>query len=1011
MAWSGVVAPHMRRNLTRWCVLACALSVLSLPAAGAAAARAGDARGLALETQFRLPELRHNAFRGKDGAPNGVRALAQTSDGFLWVGTETGLYRFDGVRFDASWNERLPSPSVWSLYADANGDLWIGYLFGGVSRLHQGELTYFPPGGIPSGAVRQFIKTPDGTLWVATTAGLARFDGERWIRVGTAVGYSEERPMLLTIVDSRLEVITATAAFDRDSTDGHFSPISRSGALARRFGMPPGSTWSPTGDTEDLQYEPAQSLVDAAGYFWHSVPGALARVRWSPPPNPQPTEELFTVANGLSGEVEALLQDREGNVWVGTMGGLDRFSVAPLHRLSAAENIYLPFLIGEQDGELLLGRFFGPTTLVSHGLRGLRAQPAMGVGVTAATRTRDGAVWTAGMDGLVRHTHGESSQVPPPPMALPALEAMNTSLYQAIAEGPDGDIWLSIATEGLFRLQHGEWSRQGSQTGLPEGPPTRLLADDQGRLWMTYPHNRVILRDGAGVTSYSAGDGLDVGNVLGIAVHRGHVWLSGDHSFATLIGNRFVTVTGRGGERFAYGTGIVESADGELWINGARGIYRVSRDDIAGLLAGTRHEIPFELFDWRDGLTGASVVIRPAPTVLEAADGRLWFSRQNGVWWINPSQPGQNEAPTLVWIESVTGNKSRYVPEADRIDTDLPHNIRIDYTAPVLGNPERVSFKYRLAGVDTDWQEAGTRRQAYYSNLPPGKHRFEVVAANEDGRWSEQKAVLEFRVAAAFYQTVWFRAILVIPIVLFLVLAIVMRTEQIKARIRQQIAARTFERERIARDLHDTLLQGVQSLLFRINTWAKDKSLPGELRGEIHDVAEQARGMIIEGRDRIVLLRNGDKMDSDLMATLADLASERPPTEMPSLEIVAKGESRPLNCEAHQQLVDIAREAVRNAIQHARCRRIQVTAEFRPRSVTLTVADDGCGIAPGVLQEENSVGHFGILGMRERASHLAADFRLGPNGRSGVKVSVQVPAEIAFAGASRRAWWRFSASQ
>jgi signal transduction histidine kinase/ligand-binding sensor domain-containing protein len=968
----------------------------------------GDTPAVALETQFRLSELRHNAFRGKDGAPNGVKALAQTSDGFLWVGTETGLYRFDGARFDASWNERLPSPSIWSLYADGSGDLWIGYLFGGVSRLRQGELTNFAPDEIPPGSVRQIIKTPDGILWVATTGGLARFDGDRWVRIDAAVGYSAERPLLLAVFDARLEVITATAAFVRDDTDGHFSRLSRSEALARRFGMPADSTWSPTDGTADLQYEPAQSIVDAAGYFWHSVPGALARVRWSAPPDPRPAEELFTVANGLSGEVEALLQDREGNVWVGTMGGLDRFSVAPLHRLGAADNIYLPFPLGEQDGELLLGRFIGPTALIRHGVR---AQPAMGVGVTAATRTRDGALWTAGIDGLVRHLHGESILVPSPPMAAPALAAMSSSLYQAIAEGPDGDMWLSIATQGLFRLEQGEWHMQGSQTGLPEGPATRLLADDKSRLWMTYPHNRVILRDGTSVISYSAADGLDVGNVLGVAVHGGHVWVGGDHGLATLIGNRFVTVTGRGGERFAYGSGIVESTDGELWVNGARGIYRISKDNVAGLLAGARHEIAFELYDWRDGLNGAAEVIRPAPTVLEGADGRIWFSRQNGVWWVNPYQPVRNEAPTLVWIESVIGNKSRYVPAADRIDADLPHNIRIDYTAPVLGNPERVNFKYRLAGVDTEWQEAGTRRQAYYSNLPPGEHRFEVVAANEAGRWSEQKAVLRFRVAAAFYQTVWFRAVLVIPVALLLLLAIVMRTEQIKARIRQQIAARTFERERIARDLHDTLLQGVQSLLFRINTWAKNKSLPGELRGEIREVAEQARGMVIEGRDRIVLLRNGDKMDSDLMATLADLANARPATDIPSLEIVTRGESRSLNCEAHQQLVDIAREAVRNAIQHARCQRIQVTVDFRPRSVTLTVADDGCGIAPEVLEEGNSSEHFGILGMRERASHLAAGFSVGPNGRSGVKVSVQVPAEIAFAGVARRAWWRIRAFQ
>jgi signal transduction histidine kinase/ligand-binding sensor domain-containing protein len=986
--------------LTRCYILFCTLTVFSLPATGGAS-RAGDASMHVLDRQFGLPELRHTAFRAKDGAPNGVRALAQTPDGFLWVGTETGLYRFDGVRFDSTVGERLPNASIWALYADVRGDLWIGYLFGGVSRLHQGELTHFPPDSIPAGSVHQFLGTPDGALWVATTGGLARFDGRRWQKMDSSSGYSEERALSLAVAASRLEVLTPTAAFARDNASGEFLPIARSQALARLFATPVDSAWSPAGGTLDLESEPEQSMVDSSGAWWHSAPGALARVRWSPAPNPQATEELFTIEDGLSGEVESVLQDREGNVWAGTMGGLDRFSVALLHRLNIPDKTYLPFLIGEQEGELLVGNFTGSTLRVGHSIR---ADTTAGFEVTAATTTRDGAWWTAGMDGIVRHFHGEALKIAPPPAATAALNAMTTSLYQAIAVEPGGDLWVSIATRGLYRREHGEWQVQGPQTGMPEGPATRLLVDEGGRLWITYPNNRVIVRYGPRVVSYGEADGLHVGNVVGVAVHGHHVWVAGDQGVATLIGEHFVAVKGRGGERFAFGGAVIETDDGELWINGARGIYRLSKDSVNIALSAKPHEVPFELFDWRDGLGSAAVVVRPFPTAFAGADGRLWFSRQNGVWWIDPHQRIQQGAATLVSIEAVTSADATYLPRGQRVDAELPRNLRIDYTAPVLRDPERVNFRYRLTGVDAAWQEAGMRRQAYYTNLSPGEHRFELRAENGAGNWSD-KAVLTFRVAAAFYQTVWFRSMVVLLVTLLLVLTVIVRTEQIKARIRQHIAARTYERERIARDLHDTLLQGVQSLVLRTNIWANDRALPGELRAEIREVSEQARAIVVEARDRIVVLRNDDHKDSDLIATLQRMANARPADESPTVEIVTRGVPHPLTNDAYQQLADIAREAVRNAIQHANCRRVRVTVEYHPNSIVLAVADDGCGITPTPLRADRPAGHYGILGMQERAQQLGATFSLGPNGTSGAKVSVHVPAAIAFAGMARAGWF------
>jgi signal transduction histidine kinase len=257
----------------------------------------------------------------------------------------------------------------------------------------------------------------------------------------------------------------------------------------------------------------------------------------------------------------------------------------------------------------------------------------------------------------------------------------------------------------------------------------------------------------------------------------------------------------------------------------------------------------------------------------------------------------------------------------------------------------------------------------------------------------------------ASHETGWFFSLAVLLVIALLGLIAIVRTEQIKARVRQHIAARTYERERIARDLHDTLLQGVQSLLLRTNIWANDRSLPADVRSEIREVSEQAREIVVEARERIVLLRSGDSKQSDLITTLKRMANGRTTNEPPSLEIITRGAPRRLTDDAYRELVDIAREAVRNAIQHAKCQHVRVTVAYYSHSIVLAIADDGYGFTPILLLPQTSAGHYGIVGMQERAQQLGAVFALGPNGTSGIKVSVHVPAEIAFADTACRGGW------
>jgi signal transduction histidine kinase len=252
----------------------------------------------------------------------------------------------------------------------------------------------------------------------------------------------------------------------------------------------------------------------------------------------------------------------------------------------------------------------------------------------------------------------------------------------------------------------------------------------------------------------------------------------------------------------------------------------------------------------------------------------------------------------------------------------------------------------------------------------------------------------------------WFALVGLMLLALVAVLVALLRLEQTRSMVRQQMAARTYERWRIARDLHDTLLPGVQSLLLRIHIWADDPALPGDLRAEIRGVWQQARDILVESRDRIVLLRNRDTTDTDLFATLESVAKTRSANEVPALEVTLKGCPKLLTNDAYHELADIAQEAIRNALQHAHAQRILVTVEYTPRSIALVVADDGCGVPSTLMQQSNAPAHYGIPGMSERARYLNAMFSLGPNEGCGTKVTVCVRGDIAFAERQGSGWSR-----
>jgi signal transduction histidine kinase len=431
-------------------------------------------------------------------------------------------------------------------------------------------------------------------------------------------------------------------------------------------------------------------------------------------------------------------------------------------------------------------------------------------------------------------------------------------------------------------------------------------------------------------------------------------------------------------------------------------VYRIPAGEVSSARADSSHPVGFELFNQQDGLAGPALQIRPGPTMQLGEDGRLWVARLNGISWIDPGHVRRNQVAPVVSIQSLHAAETAYSLTAGLVLPKLTRNLYFDYTAPSLTQPRRVHFRYQLEGFDAGWQDAGTRRQAFYTNLSPGDYRFRVQAVNEDGVWSARDATFDFRIAPAFYQTWWFRVLCGCLALAALWLLYLLRLRQLAVRDR----IRGAERERIARDLHDTLLQGIQGLQLRLQTWAADKTLEPRRRDEMDQVAMRTREMLIDGRDRIIALRRSGAPRIALVAALCAIGEDYASMYPVRFALREDGEPCVLRPEIAAEALDIMREALRNAFVHAAAGSVELAAAWQPGGVCLCVSDDGCGIDEAVLRTGGRAGHWGLPGMRERAARIGAQLDLRRRECGGTDLLLRLPARGASAYFHVRLWRR-----
>jgi signal transduction histidine kinase/ligand-binding sensor domain-containing protein len=928
------------------------------------------------------------SWSGGDGVTLGaIRAMAQDKAGYLWLGTDSGLYRFDGVHFvsaDSVTLAALPRLPVRALFVDTSQRLWIGYSDGGGLYVLDGDRLQHPrqQGGVIA-SVNWIMQDHDGVLWAAHDGGVSRLLNGAWTSMSPSSGLTADPAYHIRSNGDRIYVATAVGLFERRGDGRPFvrNPSAGHGLIRASMIDAAGQNWvtNPITGFQPVPQahigEPAldgrgyRLLADRSGVLWVATVGqGLWQI------GSEGIRGRLTLQNGLRSDgIWSLLEDREGNIWVGTHEGLNRLTrhvVTPLVDLgiTAAVARGTDNTIWASSSEGLIrftvdhGKAPSRTTFPFQGLRPLHAAAS-------------GDVWTASASGFYRFTAGRFTEVRSPSSAP-------FSQVTAVTSDRTGTVWFADARQGLWRSDLGRLSRVQLEQ-LADGRINLLRATGDGTLWIASESGVLISRRPDGATAlYTKKQGLLHDKVLGIWDDPDiGLWVVGSGGLSRLVGPRFVTIDKAHGLPARRITGIAGDTTGGLWLAFTNGIARLDyrEFDRAAHSPGTR--IRLRIVDTSEGLAGVPTSL-DANTATRGADGRLWFVTGRGMTLLDPVRAANRSRSTgPVRVESVVVDGTR-LPAGESVRLAPGTNrVQFDYTAPNLTASDRLSFRYQLEGFDQTWQEAGTTRQAFYTNLEPGDYRFRVQVGSEDFGWQDDSAAWSFSVAPMFYQRPGFYAVGALALAGLLGAAWRVRLRAVKTEFSVVLA----ERARLSRELHDTLLQSMVGIALKVDSIASTSTVA---TAGLIDVRRDIEDSITEARRTIRNMRSGlhPVAPADLITALEDAGARATAGSRARCRIVVSG--APYRCEpgVEGELLRIAQEALANAVRHGRPSQIVIAVTFSQGTVALRVSDNGHGFEDSITPPS----HFGLQTMQERAEHLGGHFSLTTS-QQGTEVLATIP--------------------
>jgi signal transduction histidine kinase/ligand-binding sensor domain-containing protein len=987
-----------------------------------------------------LTQYGHTAWLVRDGHFAGPpSAVTQTKDGFLWIGTDVGLIRFDGVRF-VPWQPpagvHLPDDRIVRLLGASDGSLWIGTA-NGLARWRDRKLVAYER----AGRFGAFLEDRRGMIWAGHTRAvsevppLCRFDrgtfrcfrfadadrlryiaalhedrqGNVWLGGESgACRWRPEKPDCYPI-GSLAALVDRSAVYTlADDLDGNL--LAGTGALGA-WRLTAGR-WQRYPDMPEPEIDSGMMFSDREGGLWIGTAdrGLIRRV--------QGRTDQFTRADGLSGDaVNDIFEDREGNVWVATSSGLDRFRDVKVATLTPREGLLggnIGAVTAARDGSVWAADRRALLHLEKAGISVYGASQGLpGNSATSLLEDSRGRLWVGVDNGLAWRENGRFFQ-----LKMPDGAAMGVARW--IVEDREGDVWVATTqpSRALIHIR-GERvvevlpvERLGGQQSTGKGAGTgaamvaAMVADPRSGLWIGLGSSELELYRNGTFESHGSLGKKQIHSLLPDA--RG-LWVATNQGLSLVRNGKPSTLDTQSGLPCNDLEDIVRAEDGSLWLKTACGLVQIAPGALDSWSEHPGQRVQVRVLDTFDGVQAGRSPFSPRSA--KSLDGRLWFAiEEGGLQVLDPKDMRSNAVPPPVRILRLVADRRTYEPESRLRLPPLTRDVELDYTALSLALPEKVRFRYQLAGAGDHWHDAGTRREAFFTNLKPGSYRFHAVACNNDGVWNEKGATLDFVILPAFYQT---RAFLLLSLA---VLALLARTayrwrlRQVAARLDLQFQERLAERTRIAQDLHDTLLQGFLSASMQLHVVVDELPADTPEKPRLSRVLQMMGQVIEEGRNAVRGLRKPAQEISgmdDLAQSLANVPQELGLKETAGLRIIVEGEPRPLHPLIRDEVYRISREALVNAFRHAEASEIEVEIEIAARALRVLIRDDGRGIDPEVLRSGRE-GHWGLSGMRERAEGMGAGLKVWSRERAGTEIELSVPGGIAFRDqptAGLMEWW------
>ena len=962
-----------------------------------------------------VTQYHFDVWTAENGLPqNIVRGIAQSPDGYLWIATLDGLARFDGVRFtvfNKSNTPQIVSNRFNSMVANHNGDLWLMSEGGTLTRFHLGSFhTLGAEDGLPKNSVRAITGDGSENLWVLAEESILQ--------------WNEKSEQLVNITPSNLKIHFEPLLWDNagfwgwDDSGIHLFVRGHFVTYPLPAGLPGRSIWLAAVDEEGAvwleQFDGAQFVIPPgqrearranSGHQPHYSYTDANRHIWTLHMEPRLSRILDVESSGEGASIPfgCFFEDREGNFWIGTEGkGLYRLREQSIHVYGKPQgivdsNIYPVFedlrgavwLGAGQSGlfRIVDGKLTHFTT--ADGLPGTR--------VTSLTEDRDGRLWVATRTGLAILDHGHFRN--PAGIVVPRLGTV-----QALLQDRGGTMWIGTSN-GLVPYRDGPSKTLTVEDGLATNDVRVIVESRSGDIWIGGYGGLTRLRDGQ-FTRWTERDGLPSNNVR--AIHEdgdGTIWIGTyDGGLGRFRDGKFTRYRERDG---LFNNGVFQILDdgrGNFWMSSNRGIYRVSKAELNAFADGKLATIASVAYGKSDGMLNEECNGGMWPAGVRTRDGKLWFPTQDGVAIVDPLAVQINPQPPPVVIEAA------FVDQAPvRLDSMVKvppgrENLEMEYTALSFIHSDQIRFRYTLEGLDSSWIDAGTRRTAYYSHLPPGRYQFHVIARNSDGVWNMEGRSIAVEILAPFYRTWWFELIVICVAAGLILMAVRYRIRQLqrqqalqKAFSQQLIASQESERQRIAAELHDSLGQRLVVInnlaLFSMRAHEKSGAVEDDLSA-LKEISEETSLAIQETREISYNLRPFQLDRLGLTKAIAGIL--RSVTTASGLQITSELDNidDAFPEELRINFYRIVQEAVNNIMKHSQATEVLVKIARTTEWLTLTIRDNGVGFTPGTRPSKGGKSGFGLTGMEERSHLLGGELRVTSGPGAGTVLTMEIPLKV-----------------